>query len=83
MSNQPKHDEPILFSTMKINPDEYSYKTAKNQLESFQYAMAGLFFLFRKQHSIRLLLVVNIWSVTMAVLARVDISAILLIQVAI
>jgi diacylglycerol kinase len=68
---------------MEINPDDYSPQTARNQMESFQFALAGLLFLFRRQHTIRLLSVATLGSILLAVVAKVSLQAIMLMCVAI
>jgi diacylglycerol kinase len=68
---------------MKINPDEYSYMTAKNQWESFQYAAAGLMFLLRRQHTVRLLVAVTIGILLLATVLRVEVLSIVLVLLAI
>lgn len=78
-----QNSESVLFSTLKINPDEYSYRTSKNQFESMQFALAGLLFLFRRQHSFRLLIVVTTSSLILALVAGVRLPAIMLMMVAI
>ena len=83
MSKRDSTHEPILFSTMKINPDEYSYKTAKNQWESFQYAAAGLVFLLRRQHTIRLLVAMTVGVVLLAVFLRVNVQSLVMVLLAI
>lgn len=82
MSKRDSTHDPILFSTMKINPDEYSYKTAKNQWESFQFATAGLLFLLRRQHTIRLLVVVTSGVLVLALVLKVSILAVMLTLIA-
>jgi diacylglycerol kinase len=83
MSKRDSTHEPILFSTMKINPGEYSYKTAKNQWESFQYAAAGLVFLLRRQHTVRLLIVMTVFVVLLAAFLRVNVQSMVLVLMAI
>jgi diacylglycerol kinase len=82
MSKRDTTHDPILFSTMKINPDDYSYQTAKNQFESLQFATAGLLFLLRRQHTIRLLTVMTVGVVILTFVLKVSLQGIMLALIA-
>jgi undecaprenol kinase/diacylglycerol kinase (ATP) len=75
--------EPILTSTMQINPAEYSPQSASDRIEGTLYALAGLLFLLRRQPSVQLLTVISVTSMSLAFWLQIDLSAILLMMVAI
>ncbi len=75
--------EPILTSTMQIEPAEYSPQSASNRVEGTLYALAGLLFLLRRQPSVQLLTVISVTSMTLAIWLQIDLSAIMLMMVAI
>jgi undecaprenol kinase/diacylglycerol kinase (ATP) len=68
---------------MHINPADYSPSTASDRIEGTLYALAGLLFLLRRQQSMQLLLVVSCTSVGLALWLQIDLSALLLMIVAI
>ena len=75
--------ESILMSTMQINPAEYSPQSASDRIEGTLYALAGLLFLLRRQPSVQLLTVISVTSMSLAFWLQIDLSAILLMMVAI
>ncbi|MCU0512817.1 MAG: diacylglycerol kinase [Anaerolineae bacterium] len=64
--------EPIIFSTMQIDPRAYSARHAGSRFEATLYAIAGLLYLFRRQRSIQMMSVVTLICIGLALWLQVS-----------
>ncbi len=70
-------DEDIVMSTMKIRPEEYSLIRAKGRLQALKFAVAGIFYLIRRQRSIQVLMVVTLICLSLALWLNVPLALLL------
>lgn len=61
-----------LTGTMKIDPDQYSYVTSTNRLNSLSYALAGWLYMLRRQKNTRIQAVASIAVMLLALWLQID-----------
>ncbi|MDX1995331.1 MAG: diacylglycerol kinase family protein [bacterium] len=61
-----------LTGTMKIDPDQYSYRTSPDRLNSLSYALAGWLYMLRRQKNTRIQAVASIIVMLMALWLEID-----------
>jgi hypothetical protein len=61
-----------LTGTMKIDPDQYSYRTSPDRLNSLSYALAGWLYMLRRQKNTRIQAVASIIVMLTALWLEID-----------
>ncbi|MDQ7026869.1 MAG: diacylglycerol kinase family protein [Anaerolineae bacterium] len=61
-----------LTSTARINPEDYAAKISRNRLTSLGYALAGWYYMLRRQKNTRIMSVFSIVIMMMALWLRVS-----------
>ena len=77
MMESPDDNDPIVMSTMKIDPDEYSPIRTTSRYQSMLFSLAGIFYLIRRQRSIQILLAVTLVCLLLALWLEVPLALLL------
>ena len=72
MSDRMKQLISDLTSTMKIDPDDYSWMTSSSRATSLGYAIAGWLFMLRHQKNTRIQAVASVLALLLALWLQID-----------
>jgi undecaprenol kinase/diacylglycerol kinase (ATP) len=72
MTNRARKVYDALTSTMRINPDAYSYVTSPDRVNSLGYAIAGWLYMLRRQKNTRIQAVASVLTMLLGLWLQID-----------